>query len=644
MPPYGWIDSFVPGLIVLLLVVAVITLVSGLDEFLLDLVYLFRVLPARDRRNGTPLPATHGTKLRLTQEALQRLPEKRIAIMIPAWNEANVIRKMIENTIQTLDYSNYHIFVGTYPNDPTTNDEVALVLERYQIVHRVLCPDDGPTNKADCLNAIYAGILEYERKHGTRFEVFVQHDAEDLVHPYSLKVFNLMHPSADMVQLPVFALETDWREFTGCHYVDEFCEHHIKSIPVREALSGSVPSAGVGCSFSRRALEAMCPTGEDRGRLFNDRSLTEDYDFACRLSLARFQTRFVKPLLERREVRPSGWFRKRLVERTREEIIATREYFPDEFQPAVRQKSRWILGISIQGWQQLGWKGGFWMRYMLLRDRKTLLTSQINVLGYVVLAGFAWLMLLAWLYPDDYQYPGIVERGTLLWYVILADTFFLVWRIILRVHCVWLVYGWAQGLWSAPRLVWGNLIGFVATNRAIWIWLKSTFSGRPFLWEKTAHVFPSEEKIASFRQRLGDMLVERKQIRPDQLEAALARQRETGGLLGEILLAMGVVRDEELFQALGAQWQIETVAIDPEATPAEVLRLLPRGLASELGIYPLSLVDGARLRIASDRLLSRADVDRVEAACGRRVELVLTSASGLHRAIERGYARQGTGA
>ncbi len=439
-----------------------------------------------------------------------------------------------------------------------------------------------------------------------------------------------------MLQIPVFSLETDWREFTGSHYVDEFCEHHIKSIPVRDILTGSVPSAGVGCGFSRRALESELHTGSGP---FNERSLTEDYDFATRLSLAGYSTRFLRPILARREMRERGLFRKRMEEVEREEIIATREYFPDELQPAIRQKSRWILGISIQGWRQIGWKGNFWMRYMLMRDRKTLMTSQVNVLGYVVLAGLAFLYLAGLLDPNEYVYPGLVESRTWLWYLILADTFFLIWRLILRAHCVYVVYGWTQAVWSAPRLVWGNFISFFATNRAIWLWLRSRLSGKPFQWEKTAHVFPTDETISSFRQRLGDLLLERRWVRVADLESALARQKTDPRLLGEILREMGVVEEEQIFQALALQWRLTSVAVDASATPLDALRLLPQKMAIQHRIYPLRLINGSRLQVAVDRLPPRAEMEQVEAALGRRLEFLLSTSSGLDRAIAQGYAR-----
>ena len=43
------------------------------------------------------------------------------------------------------------------------------------------------------------------------------------------------------------------------------------------------------------------------------------------------------------------------------------------------------------------------------------------------------------------------------------------------------------------------------------------------------------------RQAIGQILVEKELITPAQLEAALAVQRVNGGLLGEILVAQGLI-------------------------------------------------------------------------------------------------------
>jgi hypothetical protein len=45
----------------------------------------------------------------------------------------------------------------------------------------------------------------------------------------------------------------------------------------------------------------------------------------------------------------------------------------------------------------------------------------------------------------------------------------------------------------------------------------------------------------SSRQRLGEVLIQRELVTPEQLDEALARQRIGGHRLGEVLLSMGAI-------------------------------------------------------------------------------------------------------
>src|SRR3712207_1370842 len=149
---------------------------------------------------------------------------------------------MIENAVKTVDYPAFRIFCGVYRNDPDTRAEVDRMAERYGAwVTRVDVPHDGPTCKADCLNAIVRRILDEEEASGTRFAGMVLHDSEDVIHPLELRLFNELVCEADLIQLPVFSLDRRWSELTAGTYIDDFAESHGKDIVVREALIGLVP-------------------------------------------------------------------------------------------------------------------------------------------------------------------------------------------------------------------------------------------------------------------------------------------------------------------------------------------------------------------------------------------------------------------
>jgi adsorption protein B len=73
--------------------------------------------------------------------------------------------------------------------------------------------------------------------------------------------------------------------------------------------------------------------------------------------------------------------------------VATREYFPQRFRQAVRQRTRWVIGIALQGWERHGWSGGVAAAYWFWRDRKGLVGNPLSLVGNLVcLYGLAtWL-------------------------------------------------------------------------------------------------------------------------------------------------------------------------------------------------------------------------------------------------------------
>src|SRR5262249_41251084 len=152
-------------------------------------------------------------------------------------------------------------------------------------------------------------------------------------------------PRKDMVQIPVIPLEMPASHWTAGTYLDEFAENHLKDLLVRERLSKIIPSAGVGTGLSRGLLDDMAQARQNQ--LFNVNSLTEDYEFCFGLLPLQRQGIMARYTIQRTQMVTRGLWRKRQEFRQVHEPVAVREFFPDSFRLAVRQKSRWVLGISI---------------------------------------------------------------------------------------------------------------------------------------------------------------------------------------------------------------------------------------------------------------------------------------------------------
>lgn len=599
---------------------ALVFFTSGLDDFLVDCCYVVTSLSAW---------AYGKSRIQITVEGLLGKPQQPIAILVPAWDESDVIRPMLTNILRTITYHNFHIFVGVYPNDSATEGEVEKVRHDWKNVHRIICGNPGPTCKADCLNWVYQGIRHFEHENGIEFQAFLMEDCEDVVHPLSLHLFNLLIPSYDMVQIPVFPLERGWRDFTSGHYIDEFCEYHGKDIFVRQTLTGCIPAAGVGCGFSRRAYHRLAE--EHDGELFNTASLTEDYEMGLNIGRLGLKSIFVSQVLEGFRTPEGGWEPRSKPDRR----IAVREYFPSTFRTAFRQKSRWVLGIAFQGWKNLGWKGSLAFRYMLYRDRKAIVTNYISVLGYSIIPFVSGLWLYTTLAPNSYRYPPLVEKGSWLWYLLLANFFFLLNRIFWRSFCVHRVFGWKQAMLAIPRQVWSNFVNGRATHRALYLYVRSLILKKQIAWDKTAHVLPSQLTMASLQRKLGDLLVDQGLICISQLEEALELQKANPTRLGFILTSLGYVTESDLLHVVSAQLGVpchESLRI----APVEVRQCMSREQMVLHSCYPIETDESGALKVAVCEVPPAAERSQLENAIGMPVKYYLTTRAQLALALRYG--------
>lgn len=454
----------------LALVVGVIFVVSGITDIVFDFYFILRSIRRFFLSRDWP---------KLTLKRLEAREQQKIAIFIACWQEKDVIARTLTNAVEKLQYRNYDIFVGTYPNDPETQAEVDRVAHKYPHVHKVITPDPGPTNKPSNLNHTFRALKEYEKQTNQNYEIIMTHDSEDVIHPYSLLVINYLIPRKDMVQLPVFPLEVPLKEFTHWSYADEFAENHTKLMLVREVTGGFVPAAGVGVAFTRRAFEWF--NLQHNTQIFSTHTLTEDYELGLRMNLEGYKAAFVLVNL------PAPDSSKRGVV----DWVATRAYFPRDFWRAVRQKTRWNIGIVLQAWQNVGWQGNMAIRWNLFQDRKALVATPANFLAYFVFAYFILYQLLQ-LFYSQYM-PPLIVRGTMLWYLVLISTIFMVWRSINRAYAVNKIYGFWPAVVSVPRVVWGNIINFFAMVRAVFQFSMSRLHGKQLAWDKTAHQAPPSD-------------------------------------------------------------------------------------------------------------------------------------------------------
>ena len=611
------------SLLLALAYVAVIGfLVIGLDDLFFDLYFLVYLFRSR-REAAVPLLE------------LKRAPEQWIAVFVPAWQEGGVVNKMAEYAARVADYEKYDIFIGVYPNDPETTSCVDEVCATNPRIRKVVVPHPGPTNKADCLNWIYRSMRLAEIPGVKTYRIVAIQDAEDVIHPLALKVYNYFVPRQyDMAQIPVFGLELPLRYWVGNTYIDDFCELHTKDLFIRQCIGGVVPSAGVGSAFSRDTLERLASENGDVPFHLNTR--TEDYEIGIRIKRAGYRAGLVAYPVSRmvQRKRPDGTLSPphRVLE-----VVAIRETFPSTFRAAVRQRARWIMGISFQTWEQSGWAGSWPVRYTLLRDRRAPLTHLINMVGYVVLA-YVVLQGLFWLTPWAHQlyWRPLFATDSLPWKLTIVDTCLLAYRSLQRFISVQAVYNGKQALCSIPRVAVGNIINFTATVRAIAIYLDHKLFKHPIVWSKTSHVFPGEAVLSAYTKTIEDLLVEEKLVTREQIADAL---RKVGtGSAPLCLLRLGLLTEKDFTSIWARHSALPVRFVNPYEIPVDILRRFPEAESEALAAIPIA-EQGGRLLMGFREPPAATDIRRLSEQLRLPIDPVLAQPSNIAFSRHRAYPR-----
>lgn len=536
-------------------------IVSGIDDLWLDFCYLAGRI-AKPRSPAQHHPSTTSVPPPVD---LAGLDEALIAVWIPAWREDAVIARMIAHNVASIRYRRYHIFAGTYPNDETTLDVLRELELQYPNLHVSLTPHDGPTSKADNLNWIYQNLCLVEERLKEQFEIVVIHDSEDLIHPEEFRWLNHYCRDYDFVQIPVLALPTPWWEFTHGIYCDEFAETQQKDLPTRNRLGGFSPSCGVGTGYRRKALAELAEA--ESNRLFEPDSLTEDYLNGLRMHRLGMKQIYL----------PVAW--------VNDQPVATREFFPQKFHAAVRQRTRWVTGIALQTWQKVGWSSNWKENYWLWRDRKGLLGNPLSLLANFMLV----LSVSGILAPLDGPLLVLTSIGLLLQTI----------RILWRVYFTSRVYGTVYALLVPLRIPWSNLVNTLATFSALARFARSRWRNEPLVWLKTEHAYPNRQALNPYSRRLGEVLTDLQFLSTSQLESALLRQPE-GLRLGEFLVQESLLSWAQLYQGLAAMSSYPTADIAMDEVEIEVARSLPRSLMIGSSLQPVRLRDGFLIIASSE--------------------------------------------
>lgn len=138
------------------------------------------------------------------------------------------------------------------------------------------------------------------------------------------------------------------------------------------------------------------------------------------------------------------------------------------------------------------------------------------------------------------------------------------------------------------------------------------------------------------QKQLGQLLIDCNLLKTEQLEQALKIQKEKGGLIGQILVRLGIVDEEQIAKALTAQYGFPYLPLGGYEIDPEAAQCIPEPVAKQ---YELIAVDrvGNVLTLSMSNPLNNQAVEDVEMITHCKVQVFVSTATDINEAIKKYY-------
>ncbi|MDD2688682.1 MAG: hypothetical protein PHT41_00820 [Candidatus Omnitrophica bacterium] len=137
-------------------------------------------------------------------------------------------------------------------------------------------------------------------------------------------------------------------------------------------------------------------------------------------------------------------------------------------------------------------------------------------------------------------------------------------------------------------------------------------------------------------KQLGELLIERGIINSRQLNEALVLQQEKGGLIGEVLVELGFAKEEDIAQALTAQYGFPYLPLSNYDINPEIANIIPGRVAKQYLLVPIDKI-GNNLTVAMSNPLNLQAIEDVELLSGCSVQTFVSTSSDIKKAIVKYY-------
>ncbi len=134
--------------------------------------------------------------------------------------------------------------------------------------------------------------------------------------------------------------------------------------------------------------------------------------------------------------------------------------------------------------------------------------------------------------------------------------------------------------------------------------------------------------------KIGELLLKAQLISQEQLNEALEDQKQSGGRIGEHLIRLGHVSEEDILDCLSQQFGVPSINLRHFDIEESIIRLIPADVARKYHFIPVSKT-GATLTVAMSDPTNVFAMDDITFITGYRVEPVVASEEALRESIDR---------
>lgn len=138
------------------------------------------------------------------------------------------------------------------------------------------------------------------------------------------------------------------------------------------------------------------------------------------------------------------------------------------------------------------------------------------------------------------------------------------------------------------------------------------------------------------RKRLGEILIEQGALDRERLDKALAHQKEKGGLIGQILITLGFVKEEDIVIALATQFNFPYLPIANFEINRKAIESVPAKFARDNLLVPIDRIHNVLTVVMADPA-NEMVVRELETLTGCRVQAFVSTVTEIQQALSNLY-------